>query len=188
MRKTSRFVRTRRAQGKPIGVVSLVAWHNAIERCQPLSETAPIVQGIKRATDPYALLIEAREALVQLLDHTVDADNPKPYDCLACTIDVTWMRALQIDRNPDTNPMHADLVAARTVLHSVRTRWERLHKWGLAGPERDTLKTAVDHYESILLASSPQQLSDVERERIRQIGRGNFFEPDTPISGGTSAA
>lgn len=177
-KKTTRYARKRHAQGKPIGVVSLVAWHNAIERCQPLSETAPIVQGIKRATDPYALLIEAREALVQLLGHTVAADNPAPYDCLACTVDVTWMRALQIDRNPDTNPMHADLVAARTVLHSVRTRWERLGKWGMAGPERDTMKTAVDHYEAILLASSPQQLSNVERERNRQIAMGNFYQPE----------
>lgn len=178
MKKTTRYARKRHAQGKPLGIINAAAWHNAIERCQPLGETAPIVQGIKRGTDPYALLIEARDALEQLLGHTVADNNPAPYDCLACTVDVTWMRALQIGRNSKTNPMHADLVAARTVLHSIRTRWERLGKWGMAGPERDTMKTAVDHYEAILLASSPQQLSDVERERNRQIALGNFFQPE----------
>jgi hypothetical protein len=177
-RKTSPYTRKRHAQGKPIGVVNSAAWHNAIERCQPLSETAPIVQGLKRATDPWALLVEARDALVQMLGHTVAPDNPAPYDCLACIVDVTWMRALQIDCNPETNPMHGDLSRAREVLYSIRTRWERLGRWGMAGPERDTMKTAVDHYETVLLASSAQQMHDVETERNRQIARGNFFEPE----------
>jgi hypothetical protein len=177
-RKTTAYARKRHAQGKPIGVVNAAAWHNAIERCQPLGETAPIVQGIKRATDPYALLIEARDALVQMLDHTVAPSNPAQYDCLACVVDVTWLRALQIDRNPDTNPWHADLVGARTVLHSMRSRWERLGKWGMAGPERDTMKTAVDHYEAILLASSAEQMMKVEDERNLQIARGNFYTPE----------
>jgi hypothetical protein len=177
-RKTTAYARKRARRGQPLGVVNSAAWHNAIERCQPMSETAPIVEGLTRTTAPWTLLIEAREALVQLLGHTVPHDDPGPYDCLACIVDVTWLRALQIDHNPDTNPMHGDLSRAREVLYNVRTRWERLGKWGMAGPERDTMKTAVDHYETILLASSPQQMHDVESERNRQIARGNFFEPE----------
>lgn len=177
-RKTTPYARKRRIQGKPLHVVNAAAWHNAIERCQPLGETAPIVQGIKRATDPYALLIEARDALVQLLGHTVDPGNPAPYDCLACVVDVTWLRALQIDSNPSTNPWHADLTGARTVLYSIRTRWERLGRWGMAGPERETMKTAVDHYESMLLASSPAQMAMAEEQRNLQSLRGNFYIPE----------
>lgn len=177
-RKTTRYARNRQHRGQAIGVVNSAAWVKVIERCQPLVETAPIVTGIARETDPYQLLIEAREALQSLLNPSGLADDPRPYNCLACIVDVTHMRALQIHPDHDTNPIYADLQAARTALHGIRTRWERLGKWGMAGQERQPMIEAVDHYEAILLASSAQQMHDMETLRIEQIKRGNFYQPE----------
>lgn len=177
-KKISRYARKRRSQGKPVGEYSLVAWHNAIERCQPLGDTAPIVPGIKRATDPHALLIEAHEALTQLLDHKVAAGDGGPYECLACVVDVTWLRAIQINPNPQTNPIYEALDTARTALYNIRVRREKLGRWGMAGPERDPLVVAVDHYEAILLASSAAQMSAAEDERDRLLAQGKFYKPD----------
>lgn len=177
-KKTTAYARKRRAQGRPIGEASLVAWHNAIERCQPLSETAPIVPGIKRATDPYALLIEAREALGLLLNHQVHGRDPSAYECLACIVDVSWLRALQIHPDIETNPIYADLTASRTALYNIRVRYTQLGRWGMAGPEREPLKVAVDHYEAILLASSAKQMSDAEKERNRLLEQGRYYQPE----------
>jgi hypothetical protein len=174
-RKTTAYARKRHSQGKPLGVVNAAAWQNVFERCQPLSETAPIVQGIARSTDPAMLLIEANDALAQMLAHTVSPDNAKPYDCLACIIDVTHLRALQIAGANGHNPMHADLYAARVALMGIRQRWERIGRWGMSAVERAAMVTAVDHYETVLNASSAQQMHDAEQIWQHELQRKNYF-------------
>jgi len=166
-------------EGRQPGVVNAAAWVNVVERCRPLGETEPIVQGIQTHYDPAGLLIEANDALADLIAHRVAPGNPVPYDRLAHVVDVTHLRALQVaSESRGVNPMANDMHAARLAMHNVRERRERLGKYGLTGPEREALKTAMEHYEAVLLMSSGEQMHACEKVRISAIDRGVFFNTD----------
>ena len=164
--KTSRYATKRRMQGRQLGIVNAAAFVNVIDRCLPMGETAPIVQGFARGNDTLKLLIEAQDAANGFARHTIAHDNTAPYDCLACVIDVSLLRALEIDPNEETNPMLPDLIEGRDALLNIRARWERTGRWGTSATERQAMLASVAHYETILNASSPEQMHRVEQVRI----------------------
>jgi hypothetical protein len=162
------------------------AWVNAIQRCR--TYTAEPIAGARVAgslSAAHAILLHVREALDDLLHHRVAPDNKRPYEELAGAIDVAHIRALQIQ--PDTdNPAHRPLLEAKAVMYRLRQRWERLHQWGLAGPDRPVLVAAIDIYEEILRASSPKLMNAAELMRVDHLKRGHFWKPEGSDAGHTT--
>jgi hypothetical protein len=74
-------------------------------------------------------------------------------------------------------------------MYRLRQRWERLHQWGLAGPDRPVLVAAIDIYEDILLSSSPKLMNAAEKMRVDHLKRGHFWRPaDEPATTTPGAA
>ena len=63
------------------------------------------------------------------------------------------------------------LNTAAEALQRCRERWEKLGKWGLDGPGLVALREAIDIYEAILRASSPQQMENAQMVRLDQVKR-----------------
>lgn len=157
-------------------------WINTIQRCRPYTDE--VVPGAKQGKTIDAAIDAMRQvrgALDSLLAHKVAADDTEPHNLLAHAIGLTVIRSLQIAADGDgVNQSEPITKAAHAALLSVRARWDRLGKWGVAGPERQALIDVVDAYETILLASSPEQMQaahELRLESLRKQGAWPFPPP-----------
>ena len=158
------------------------AWLNTIQRCKPFAEPIGEWSGLANtstlATDAQLIV---RGALDDLLHHKAQPDDTSAFDLLAHAIDVSHIRALQI-KPGDSNPLHSPLMAAKAALHEIRRRRERLGRWGLAGPERETLTEAIEIYEQIITLSSPEQMHRAVQIRHAALKRGAVFQIEAAAS------
>lgn len=148
----------------------------ALSRCRSFDQ-APALDFMDNysghATDAIVMI---NDALADLLAHRVAPEDSRPFDLLAHAVDVGHIRALQIDHS-QTNPAHATFLAAKAVLQSLRTHHAAYNRWALTGPDRDTIAQAVDHYEAILTASSPQQMAVAVDIRKAALRKGRVWAP-----------
>jgi hypothetical protein len=182
-RKTTAYARKRAARERHPGAHQVsdanLMWITVIERNRPFDD-APVVPGITEPTgvNAVAATLMVRDALNDLLHHRVAPDDCRPADLLSHAIDMAHIRALQIQPDETNNPALPTLLAAKAVMHQVRQRRVRLGAWGLAGPEREPLLAAIDIYEEVLKASSPNQMAravDIRREALR---KGRVWAPE----------
>ena len=148
------------------------AWLSALERCRPF-DTEPVIPGLEgTAVNAEAAALMVRDALDTLINHR--ATDCHPFDLLAHAVDVAHIRALQIQPN-DSNPMHAPLIAGKAALQSVRERFERLGAWGVSSADKSALVAAVEHYETVLFASSPDEMARAAVMRSDALDKGMLF-------------
>ncbi|GLS13638.1 hypothetical protein [Hydrogenophaga electricum] len=174
-RKTTPYARKRAARARhqaahPVSDANL-AWITAIERSRPFDDD-PVIPGLTAPTgsNAVAAAIMVRTALDDLLAHRVKPDDTRAADLVSHAIDMAHIRALQIQPDDD-NPALPPLLAAKAAMYQVRQRRVRVGAWGLAGPEREQLLAAIDIYEDVLKASSPNQMAkavDIRREALRK--------------------
>jgi hypothetical protein len=175
MRKMSTRTRKMRRMGEAAQAYQGAAWLNTIQSCRAFSPEAPEWSGLAGnmgiATDA---LIVVRAAADDMLHHRVDPDNRDTFNLLSHAVDVAHIRFMQIQ--PDEgNPAHAPLLAAKATLHQMAERRRRTGRWGLAGPDRAVLAEAIDLYETVLLASSPEQMHKAALFRLDALKRGKVW-------------
>lgn len=175
-KKTTAYARKRRLPPGHVIKPDSQHWLRTIERLAPFS-AEPAVPGISEPTaiNSTAACMMVRQALDDLFHHRAQPHDETPFNLVAHAVDVAHIRAITIEPEPECNPMHAHLLAAKAAMASVRTRRAALGKWGLNGTERATLATAVDHYETILTNSSPEQMANAVDIRAEALRKGNVW-------------
>lgn len=168
------------AAHKLAGACSLLA---QIEMCRP-SDGTPI-PGDTSVLSEYARdkllqsINNVRAALHRLSEHASD----DVYDAVLIhqALGISRVRAVGIAGPGEDNPALPYLDAGREALEAVHERHGRTGRWGFAGPERAAVFDAVDVYEDLMRASSPQQREDAMRgyEREMRASGGGFL----PIKG-----
>lgn len=106
--------------------------------------------------NPDTTLLPIRLALQGFLDRTMESEEYKAFDTLVCAVGEAKIRYLDI-AGPDCEPIKL-LDKADDALKRAYERWKRSGEWGLDGPAIQALKDAIDLFEEVFLASSPNQM------------------------------
>lgn len=176
MRKTSAYARKmrRRAAGE---VYNGTEWLNTIQRCAQYSNEAPIgswLTGTQAAADNMRHTV--RHALDRLLAGQVQPGDTDVFDTLAHAVGVALVRTHET--GGDRSAALEVLGLAKIALTAVKDRWQRIHKWGATRVEQEALADAVELYETILMSSSPAQMSAAAEARMRILKAQGWVEPD----------
>ncbi len=175
MRKMSAYARKmrRRPQGE---VFNTAEWLNTIQRCSQYSAEAPIgswLTGTQSAADNMSRTV--RGALDRLLSGQTAPDETDVFDTLAHAVGVALVRTHET--GGDRSAALEVLGLAKIALTAVRERWQRIQKWGATRIEQEALSEAVDLYETILMASSPAQMSAAAETRMKILKAQGWKEP-----------
>lgn len=174
MRKTTAYARRLRRTG---GHYNGAEYLNAIQRSRGYTDPAMPELGLQ-ATDDAALkaLVVVKTALVAMTTGATPPGNEEHFDLLAHALGVSCMRAGQI-AGPEVggNPMLPPLVAGNNALRQVLARRRNIGRWKVKADEGATLAAAVEIYETILMASSPQQMADAVDMRLKAL-KGQTME------------
>lgn len=172
-RKTSKFMRTRLAQGRienGFVVTKRNAWLSAIKFSRGYDDES-IAGEQPSSAIADAAMERANAALQGFIDRTIKPADTEPHDLIAHCIGITQIRVLDMGGVDANNAMTRLNLAAASLLRS-RQRWERTSQWGLDGPAITDLRDALDIYEVILRGSSPmlmEQAQMVRLDRVKQM-------------------
>lgn len=174
MRKTTAYTRKRRLTGVAYNAVEYL---NAIERSRPYTDGPLPIIGLPGTEDiAVRALVIVKTAFVALTTCATQPRNEEHFDLLAHALGVSCIRAGQIGGpEVDSNPMLPPLVDGNNALRQVLNRRRTWGKWQVLPAEAETLRYAVDIYETILLASSPQQMATAVDLRMRAL-KGQTME------------
>jgi len=111
------------------------------------------------------LLVPVRTALQKLLDRTMDGKDTMAFDTLICAVGHAKIRYLDI--GGEHNQAMPILEKADQALMRAHNRWHATGEFGLDGPGRQEIADAIDLYEQVLLASSPNQMLETEKTYIK---------------------
>lgn len=174
MRKTSTYARKRAAKG-PLHTFNGAAWLNSIALCRQYTDE--LIPG----SDKTMTTLDIAESAMLRVRTAFDAikngaqgstDHEHDHDALAHAIGVAMIRAVQIaGEDRAANPMLPILDAASDAMRRLRELYERLGRWGLDGPALLEIPEALDVYETILQASSPQQMHHATTLRMQILER-----------------
>lgn len=111
-------------------------------------------------------IVNIRSALQRLIDGTsTEIDDPV---IVSEALGVASVRAIDIGgKDAKKNPLLASLQDGQRVMQSVKTRHERFNKLQLTPAETDRLAYAVGLYVDVMDNSTPQQMEDAMKTRIR---------------------
>lgn len=164
MRKTTAYARRTARQPTFNGAAFL----NTIQAARPYTEPAAPALGLFTTEDAAVkALVIVKTALVALTTGATPRGNEEHFDLLAHALGVSCIRAGQIGGSePEGNPMLPPLIEGNAALRQVLNRRRTWGKWQVLPTEAATLTYAVELYETILLASSPQQMADAVALRL----------------------
>lgn len=168
MRKTTAYARRMRRTGPTYNGAEYL---NAIQRARGYTEPAAPELGLQ-ATEDAAIgaLVRVKTALVAMTTGATPRANEEHFDLLAHALGVSCFRAGQIGgEDVDSNPMLPPLVAGNNALRAVLRRRRHMGRWTVKPGEAETLASAVEIYETILMASSPAQMSQAVEMRLRAL-------------------
>lgn len=172
-RKTSKFMRTRLAQGRienGFVVTKRNAWLSVVKFSRGYDDES-IAGEQPSSAIADAAMARANAALQGFVDRTIRPEDTEPHDLIAHCIGITQIRVLDMGGVDANNAMTRLNLAAASLLR-VRQRWERTSQWGLDGPAITDLRDALDIYEVILRGSSPmlmEQAQMVRLDRVKQM-------------------
>lgn len=174
MKKTTAYARKQRRR---LDGYNALEFMNAIERCRPYTERPEVPTGLEPTQDAATkALVIVRTAFEALRTGATPPRNEEHFDLMAHALGVSCIRAGQIGGpEPESNPMLPPLIAGNNALRQVLNRRRRWGKWQVLPAEVDTLSEAVDLYETILLASSPQQMAHAVDLRMKAL-KGQTLE------------
>jgi hypothetical protein len=178
MKKTSAYARKRRAMGlhaQGYAGANQYAWLRAIKTSRPYDDES-ILDEVPTAEVADKAIINARLTLKLLAEGTVQPDDTDQHDLMAHVIGMAQIRTLDMGGDGADAVMDS-LNTAAEALQRCRERWEKLGKWGLDGPGLVALREAIDIYEAILRASSPQQMENAQMVRLDQVKRLQGVQP-----------
>jgi hypothetical protein len=167
MKKMSAY--TRKRLGKPdAGTYNGAAFLNVIQNCRAYSNEPIIgswIPGTQDAADNARNIVN--RALGALVGHKLKPEETAEFDILGHALGVALIRSLEIggeDRNPALEPLRA----GNNALRSIRARREASGRWATTRPEQLALGEAVMIYETILQASSPEQMASatIKRQKV----------------------
>lgn len=170
MKKTTSYARKRKTQNiSPCGYAGAnqFAWLKIIKTSRPY-DSESIFDEVPTAEVAESAILNARLALQKLTDGAVDADETDPHDMMGHVIGISQIRTLDIGGSIANDVMTTLNMAAQALIR-CRERWERLNRWGFDGPGIQIMREAVDIYEAILRASSPQQMEHAQMVRLDQV-------------------
>lgn len=144
---------------------------HAIMSRRPMGEVMP--REVER------IMLIAHSHLDMLERGLVPSADAETHDYLAHCIGVAQIRVCDIgiaDRANGgieaANELLVTLNAAAQGLLRARSRHARTGKWGLDGPAIEPLRSAIDIYETVLYASSAQQMEHAQSTRLSQLQAG----------------
>lgn len=137
---------------------------------------------------PERMLVPVRMALQKLLDRTMSNDDMYSFDTLICAVGHAKIRYLEIagEQSAAMDILHK----ADDALVRVHIRWQTTCVFGLDGPGRQEITDAIDLYEQVFLASSPNQMLAAEKTYLRWIKlqkRGKLRGQDVVLTRGETA-
>lgn len=165
MKKSSTYAHKRRGS---IGLFNGAEYLNAISRCRPYSDEvlpgATTGETTQAAAEKSLKLVDmAYRSLKAGKTHANDADD---FNRLAHALGISEIRAEQIaGLDHAQNAMLPILAAGNAVLDKIKARRIKWGKWEVLPTEAETIFDALEVYETILLASSPAQMSDAVDKR-----------------------
>ena len=158
MKKMTAYSRKRQASGRKWNGA---AWLNTLQRCTGYStESLPgsWLPGTVDAAD--RALQRVKSAFESLQAGQTPPENEEPFDLIAHALGVSCIRAGQIaGTEPESNVMLPPLIAANAAMRKMMTRRHRFGKWEMLPAEVQAVDWALEIYETILLASSPAQMT-----------------------------
>ena len=117
-----------------------------------------------------------RDAFESLKAGTSPVGSRRDYDLVSHALGVSCIRAGQIaGTDPDDNLMLPPLTAGNAARNSVLARHRKWGKWELIAAEVETLDWAIEIYETIVRASSPEQMNAAVELRELAL-KGQFLE------------
>ena len=168
MRKTTAYARKHRRTG---ATYNAAEWLNVMQRSTGYSdESLPgsTLPGTQSAADKSLKIVRA--AFDAFMHGIVEPHSEEPFDLIVYALGVSCIRAGQIAGTaPSDNPMLPPLIAANAVMRKVMTRRKRFGKWEMLPAEIEALDWALEIYETILLASSPAQMTLAVDLRMKAI-------------------
>lgn len=174
MRKTTAYARKHRRTG---GMYNGAEFLNAINRSRPYTDDEAPELGLYATQDAAVkAAVLVRTALQVMSTGATPAGNEEHFDLLAHALGVSCIRAGQI-AGPEVegNPMLPPLVKGNHALRSTLNRRRHTGRWKMRIDEADALREAVDIYETILMASSPQQMAEAVELRMKAL-KGKTLE------------
>jgi hypothetical protein len=174
MRKTTAYARKMRRTG---GTYNGAEFLNTIQRSRGYTEPAEPALGLHDIQDAATkALVLVKFAMEALTTGATPPENEEHFDRMAHALGVSCIRAGQIaGEDVDKNPMLPPLVDGNNALRQVLNRRRKWGKWQVLPAEADTLKYAVEIYETILLASTPAQMVEAVDLRMRAL-KGQTLE------------
>lgn len=159
MRKTSTYSRKRQTVGMQWNGA---AWLNTLQRCTGYStESLPgsWLPGTQDAADNAVKRVQ--DAFSSMRSDQTPPDNEEHFDLLAHALGVSCIRAGQIAGTvPQDNLMLPPLIAGNVALRAVFNRRRKWGKWELLAGDIEAIDYALEIYQTIVLASSPAQMSE----------------------------
>ena len=167
MKKTSIYMRKRRALMTDDGC--LVAKHPMalLRECRAFNDESGTDAN---ARDALGLVFAAFDRMCSGKS-TETAD----FDYLAHAVGVTEIRAVEI-AGRESNPMLDIIDSANDALARCKARYIKWNKFELMALEIAQIREALDLYEMILLESSPRQMADATKTRIKVLEHGALIE------------
>jgi len=135
---------------------------------QPMGEAKP--HEVRR------IMLKAHTHLDMLERGLVPPGDEETHDYLCHVVGISQIRVCDIGMaNKDSggidsaNQLLLTLNAAAQGLMRARERHAKAGKWGLDGPALEPLREALDIYETVLSASSAQQMEQAQGVRLRYL-------------------
>lgn len=166
MKKTTAYARRLKHQGN---YYNGARWLTTIAACLPYDSDKPVgaspqAMSPKQLSDKHRA--NARLAFEQIKGGAVHPANVQPIDLLSHCMGVACIRAAQIaGDDADNNPLLAQLVPANQALQRCIDRRRTLGVWGFDGLALTQVADGLEGFETILLASSPQQMESAVMAR-----------------------
>lgn len=135
---------------------------------QPMGEAKP--------KEVQRILLKAHSHLDLLERGLVPAGDEETHDYLCHVVGISQIRVCDIGMANKAsggidaaNELLLTLNAAAQGLMRARERHAKGGKWGLDGPALEPLRGALDIYETVLSASSAQQMEEAQGVRLRYL-------------------
>ena len=168
MRKTTAYARKHRRTG---ATYNAAEWLNTLQRSTGYSdESLPgsTLPGTQATADKSIQIVKA--AFEAFKAGIVEPHSEEPFDLIVYALGVSCVRASQIaGTEASENIMLPPLITANGVMRKVMTRRKRFGKWEMLPSEMEALDWALEIYETILLASSPAQMTLAVDLRMKAI-------------------
>ena len=117
-----------------------------------------------------------RDAFAALKAGTTPPENERNFDLVSYALGIACIRAGQIlGPEPADNIMLPPLIAGNMAMRAVFARRKKWRKWEMLAAEIEAVDYALEIYQTIVMASSPAQMSEAVDLRMKAL-RGQTLE------------